>query len=129
MKTLLNRAEKICEPQHLQQEINHLKTVFEANGYSTPQINKALRPRKEKEKIETGKAFLPYIRKVTDKIGRQLKKHNVNNIYKPTKQIKDCLRSAKDKRDALTNAGVYRIPCSCGKVYIGTTKRSIKYGK
>ena len=35
------------------------------------------------------------------------------------------LQSAKDKRDPLTTAGVYQIPCSCGQVYIGTTKRSI----
>ena len=35
------------------------------------------------------------------------------------------LQSAKDKRDSLTTAGVYRITCSCGQVYIGTTKCSI----
>ena len=35
------------------------------------------------------------------------------------------LRSAKDKRDLFTTAGVYLIPCSCGQVYIETTKRSI----
>ncbi|GJQ84994.1 hypothetical protein Trydic_g3656 [Trypoxylus dichotomus] len=31
----------------------------------------------------------------------------------------------KDPRDPLTSTGVYGIPCSCGLVYIGTTKRSI----
>ncbi|KAJ4426382.1 hypothetical protein ANN_27196 [Periplaneta americana] len=36
------------------------------------------------------------------------------------------LRSSKDKRDKLLSAGVYRIPCSCGKVYIGTTQWSVR---
>ena len=39
--------------------------------------------------------------------------------------MQQTLRSAKDKRDPLTTAGVYQIPCSCGQVYIGTTKCSI----
>ena len=37
------------------------------------------------------------------------------------------LWSAEDRRDPLTTA-VYQIPCSCGQVYIGTTKRSIHTG-
>ena len=36
------------------------------------------------------------------------------------------LRSVKDSRDPLSTAGVYRIPCACGEVYIGTTQRSVK---
>ncbi|XP_030752696.1 uncharacterized protein LOC115879829 [Sitophilus oryzae] len=51
-------------------------------------------------------------------------KHNIKTTYKPTQKIKDCLRPAKDKRESLSSAGIYRIPCSCGSVYIGTTKRS-----
>ena len=35
------------------------------------------------------------------------------------------LRCMKDKRHPHSSAGVYEIPCSCGQVYIGTTKRSI----
>lgn len=36
------------------------------------------------------------------------------------------LRSAKDPQDKLSQSGVYLIPCSCGMVSDGTTKRSIK---
>lgn len=49
----------------------------------------------------------------------------MKTIFKPTRKIQEVLRSAKDKRDPLATPGVYRIPCSYGKVYIGTTKRSI----
>ena len=74
---------------------------------------------------ETNNAFLPYIHNVTDRIGRFLKKHGIRTIYKPTRKIHEHLNSAKDKRDPTTSCGIYRIPCSCDQVYIGTTKRSI----
>ncbi|KAJ7332164.1 hypothetical protein JRQ81_014344, partial [Phrynocephalus forsythii] len=32
----------------------------------------------------------------------------------------------KDKRNPLATAGVYWIPCSCGQIYIETTKCSIQ---
>ena len=54
-----------------------------------------------------------------------LRKHKIHTVFKPTKKIQDSLRSVKDKRDLLTSPGVYSIPCTCGKVYVGTTKRSI----
>ncbi|GJQ72908.1 hypothetical protein Trydic_g1554 [Trypoxylus dichotomus] len=72
-----------------------------------------------------GTAYLPYIKSVTDRIGRTLERHNVKTIYKPTQKLRHQLRSEKDSRDPLTSTGVYGIPCSCGLVYIGTTKRSI----
>ncbi|KAH1024076.1 hypothetical protein HUJ05_003635 [Dendroctonus ponderosae] len=70
-------------------------------------------------------ACLPYIHGVTDKIGKILEKHQVKTIFKPTRTIQQTLRSAKDKRDPLSAPRVYRVPCSCGRAYIGTTKRSI----
>ncbi|XP_048523240.1 uncharacterized protein LOC125504793 [Dendroctonus ponderosae] len=45
---------------------------------------------------------------VTDKIRRLLRKSQLKTEDPP-----------------LATAGIYRIPCSCGSVYIGTTKRSV----
>ena len=130
IKTLVDRAKRICEPQHLNEEINHLNLTLRANGYSQKDIQRALHPRrssiKEKEhESPVAKAFLPYIEKTTDRIGRLLESHGIKTIHRPTKKIKEMLRSAKDKRHPHSSAGVYEIPCSCGQVYIGTTKRSI----
>ena len=58
-------------------------------------------------------------------MGELLKKHNLQTVFRPTTKIQQMLWSAKDKRDPLTTAGVYEIPCSCGQVYIGTTKHSV----
>nr|XP_060615668.1 uncharacterized protein LOC132765391 [Anolis sagrei ordinatus] len=128
IKALADRAQRICEPHLLQDELNHLNWALQANGYSTSDIRRAARPRTSHESKDEdpprGKVFLPYIKGTTDRIGKLMRKHNIQTICKPTKKIQQMLRSAKDKRDPLTSAGVYRIPCSCGQVYIGTTKRS-----
>ncbi|KAJ7329860.1 hypothetical protein JRQ81_016034 [Phrynocephalus forsythii] len=59
-------------------------------------------------------------------MNKVLKKHNLQTVFRPTTKIQQMLWSAKDKRNPLATAGVYRIPCSCGQVHIGTTKCSIQ---
>ncbi|XP_072375859.1 uncharacterized protein, partial [Diabrotica undecimpunctata] len=58
--------------------------------------------RKDEETECIGKVFLPYISEVTERIGGILEKANVKTILKPTKKIKDCLRSVKEERDRST---------------------------
>ena len=129
IKTLTERARRICEPDAIDQELEHLKNALMANGYSEQEIRKSMQPTtnyKTNEKNQPrAKAFLPYIPSVTDRIGRLLQKENIKTIYKPTRKVQECLRSAKDKRDPLSTSGIYRIPCTCGSVYVGTTKRSV----
>ena len=129
IKTLTERARRICEPVYLSSEMNHLQLALQNNGYSRNYIKRAIRPprrsvRKDEE-TPKGTAVLPYINRVTDRIGKLMRKHNIRTCFMPTNKIGDLLRSAKDTRDPLTSAGVYRIPCNCGDVYIGTTKRSV----
>ncbi|XP_030751507.1 uncharacterized protein LOC115879020 [Sitophilus oryzae] len=126
-----NRARRICANEHIQEELSHSNKAFLANGYNDREINAALAPRQRRPAVNEqeniiNKAFLPYVSQVTDRIGKVLKKHNIKTIYKPTRKIRDCLRPAKDKREPLSSsAGIYRIPCSCGSVYIGTGKRPV----
>lgn len=131
MKTLINRATRICEPHLLQAELRHLDRALQANGFTSQEVKRALHPRNSEQPSRamqppaTGTVILPYINKVTDRIGKLFRRHNVKTVFKPTHQLRNLLRSAKDTREPLSSAGVYRIPCSCGAVYIGTTKRSI----
>jgi len=60
-----------------------------------------------------------------DRIGRILNKYNIQTVFKPTKKIGQILRNPKDQRLPLSSAGVYKIPCSCGKAYIGETRRMV----
>ena len=70
-------------------------------------------------------SILPYVKGTTDWIGRILNKHNIRTIFKPPKKIGQILRSPKDQRSPLSSAGVYKIPCFCGQVYIEETGRMI----
>jgi len=127
IKTLVERAKCICDPKHLTEELQHLNKVLQSNGYSKREIKRAINPNKsahkDKEQV-AGKVFLPYVQNVTDRIGKLMERHKFKVIYRPTTKIQEMLRSAKDKREPLLTAGVYRTLCSCGEVYIGTTKQS-----
>ncbi|ERL95717.1 hypothetical protein D910_00155 [Dendroctonus ponderosae] len=123
IKTLTERARRICEPDELQGELKHLERAFGWNGYSKKDFNRAIRPKNSEDCSETTEtqdehkswACLPYIHGVTDTIGKILEKHQVKTIFKPTRTIQQTLRSAKDKRDPLSAPGVYKVPCSCGR--------------
>jgi hypothetical protein len=45
----------------------------------------------------------------------------------PHMNLSSLLRPVKDHR-GLRTSGVYRIPCECGRVYIGQTGRSVDIG-
>jgi hypothetical protein len=61
-----------------------------------------------------------------DLISKLLTKKNIKTMFKPYKTLKQLFRSAKDKSDPMLGPGVYQIPCSCGKYYIGQTGRSFQ---
>nr|CAI5844720.1 unnamed protein product [Callosobruchus analis] len=85
------------------------------NGYSKSEIKKARNPKRtRKEEPCTEKAYLPYIKSVTDRVARILRKHQIKIVFKPTQKIKNLLRSAKDKRDLKTSAGQkFSFACPC----------------
>jgi len=77
---------------------------------------------------KTGKrtfSILPYIKGITDRIDRILNKYNIQIIFKLSKKIGQISKNPKDQRPPLSSAGVYIIPCSCGKVYIGETGKMV----
>lgn len=62
---------------------------------------------------------------MTDKIGHLLRRrYSIKTVFRPPTQIKRWLRSPKDK-EPLHTPGVYKIPCDCGKCYIGETRRNV----
>jgi hypothetical protein len=81
---------------------------------------------KEQTNNEVSKVYLPYIQGTTDKLAKILKKKNIGATFKPLNTIRNSLRSVKDSVDPIEHKGVYMIPCSCGKQYIGETGRSFR---
>jgi len=80
-----------------------------------------------KEHIEEfSKVFLPYIQGTTNKIDHVLKKKNIGTTFKPLSTIRNSLKSIKDPIDPMNHKGVYMIPCSYGKIYVGDIGHSMK---
>jgi hypothetical protein len=131
INTLVTRAFRISDKEHIEQELKHLENVFKTNGYNKKKFDRAVlrikrRPgtRNIDENREGKSIILPYIKGTTDKIAKILKKGNIKVSFSFPNTIKNLLDHAKDTIDPRKQKGVYSIPCSCGKQYIGETGRS-----
>jgi hypothetical protein len=59
-----------------------------------------------------------------NRISRVLARHSIKSVGLPHMKLSSLLRPVKD-HPGLRTPGVYRIPCECGRVYIGQTGRSV----
>ncbi|XP_015120759.1 uncharacterized protein LOC107043690 [Diachasma alloeum] len=134
ISSLMYRALTISHPQYLEAEVQHLDKALNNNGYQSKQVHGVLHRLKNKnsaesepaDKVEHQKtAVLPYLQGTTDRISKVLQKHDIRTIFKPPTKIGQMLPSTKDRRPPLSLPGVYKIPCSSGKVYIGEIGRWI----
>jgi hypothetical protein len=127
LHSLIHHAQKLCDAVSLDKEIQHLKETLKKNCYSNQDIRQALqnkdelRPKQEKPAAVTR---LPYQEAASHKVSRLLAKFNIQTVHIPAKNI-PLLRPAKDKL-GLKTAGIYHIPCECGKVYMGQTGQTIE---
>lgn len=132
VNSLVHRAISISQTDNLQSELDHVQKSLQNNGYRKTDIQSTIKRRlNPKSRIKNDEvtktvAFLPYISRVTDRIGKVLRKHKVKTVFKSTCKMSQLLPNPKDKLNPLSSKGVYSIPCSCGAVYIGETGRSIK---
>ena len=68
-------------------------------------------------------AVLPYVKGLSEQLHRCLQQQGVRAVFKS----ETTLVRSKDAVDPAKQDGVvYRIPCECGKVYIGETGRSMQ---
>jgi hypothetical protein len=133
LKTLITRALHISSPQFLAEEKSHLTKALLSNGYSLHQINQAFRfASKPKPKSTSSSSppraliSLPYIQGTTDLISKLLTKKNIKTCSNLIKPLNNSSNLLKIKSDPMLGPGVYQIPCSHGKSYIGQTGRSFK---
>lgn len=135
ISTLFHRALTITDSDHRTSEINHLFETLQANGFNKRTIS-AIHHKVKKKTIprdrqsedndgQTTRAFIPFCGNLSNKIGRILGKHGIKTVHLLPSKIRNRLRSAKDDL-GLQTVGVYKIPCDCGKVYIGQTGRTVQ---
>jgi hypothetical protein len=78
----------------------------------------------EPDKKPTSTAYIPYINNTYRRLSRMLAKYNIKSVAIPHRKIVNYLPQVKDAI-GLKTPGIYKIPCECGKVYIGQSGRSI----
>ena len=101
VKTLKDRASRICQSSKLRGEISRLQEVFEDNGYSTAVVKKVLqrrklaRPTDTEDKQEMKTLCLPYAQGLSERIERTCKKLDVRAVFKSSKTLRGHLWGSK----------------------------------
>jgi hypothetical protein len=127
LSTLIHRARALCDEDSLQAELVFLKDFFTENDYNDRQIHRALNRRPllpQPDNEPHSVAFLPFFGTVFNRISRVLGRHSIKSVGLPHMKLSSLLRPVKDNL-GLRTPRVYRIPCECGRVYIGQTSRSV----
>ena len=127
------RAENVCRGSDITREKEHLLDVFVANGYPEEITRKALvsKERKKggqtKENERMDKLCIPYINGLSENVEKALKDLEVRTVFKTNLTLRDHLTKVRTPSDPVTTKGVvYRIPCECGRVYVGETGENTK---
>ena len=72
-------------------------------------------------------AVLPYVKGLSELLRRCLQQQGVNAVFKSETTLRSQLVRQKDVvKPAKQDGVVYRIPCECGRVYIGETGRPMQ---
>jgi hypothetical protein len=127
LSSLIHRVKTLCNQESLTPELTLLSNVFKQNGYSHQQI-RAIKPvtgAKKTEDKPTSTAYLPYTQTTYSRLSRMLAKYNIKSVALPPRKISSYMPPTKDTT-GLRTQGIYKIPCECGKVYIGNSRRSIQ---
>ena len=139
IRTLVHRAEKLCDDEFKKQEMSHISKILQINGYPMNEINRISKKVTDKRptmnnansNVSTDKpsfTSVPYISGISERISRIFKKYDVNIAHLPTRKLKNELCHLKDKRKVGEKAGVvYKLDCKdCDARYVGETGRQVQ---
>ncbi|BHF57619.1 hypothetical protein SprV_0100056100 [Sparganum proliferum] len=131
VRTLYRRVETHCsEPEDKIAELQYLRRVFKANGYPRNFVNRCIRKRDERPNRTDTKVWraLPYVKNVSEAVGRLLAPLGVGVAHRPEATIRRQIMKPKDPLPRLETSGVvYRIRCSCGQSnYVRETGRRLQ---
>ena len=133
VKCLYDRAKHLTtKPSVISEEKKLFSSVLVSNGYPSSfarKIPKTKRVIANKDPAQEFKsiAVLPYIKGVSEFLRRCLQHQCIRIVFKSDTTLRSYLVRPKDTLEPSKQDGfVEKIPCECGKVYIGETGRSIR---
>ena len=135
VRCLYDRARNITkEASNLETEKAHLPGALQRNGYLAVFVRAASQESKPRERDPEeaqgeGKPtlmMLPYVAGVSERIRKACRNYNIKVVFRSGPTFRSMLTKVKDPLPIEKQANVvYEIPCTCGKVYIGETKRRL----
>ncbi|BHF73512.1 hypothetical protein SprV_0401659300 [Sparganum proliferum] len=131
VRTLYRRVETHCsELEDKIAELQYLRRAFKANGYPRNFVNRCIRKRDERPNRRDTNSWraLPYIKNVSEAVGRLLALLGVGIAHRPEATVRRLVMKPKDPLPRQETSGVvYRIWCSCGESnYVGETGRQLR---
>ena len=127
--------ELVTTEEDKKKEINHVRKALRRCGHPKWSLNrkKNKNGNKVEEKVERrGRVILPYVKGVSERMGRIFKKYNLETIHKPSAKIRHILcNKMKDKVATLDQTGaVYYNNCKKHpdpkNDYVGETERVLR---
>ena len=104
VKTPLDRASLLpSRPELKTNEQNRVLTDLKANRYTEILLRKFIRSKEKARKAQErplGLAVLPYVRGVSDQVGRLLQKFRIQTAFKPVRTSGHIFRKPKDRPPA-----------------------------
>ena len=133
VKCLYERAKRlVTKPSVNSEEKKHLLSVLVSNGYPFSFLQKLTKTGKPNNSAEPANEFkatavLPYVKGLSEQLRRCLQQQGVRAVFKLETTLRSQLVRPKDAVDPDKRDGVVsRIPCECGKMYIGETGRPMQ---
>lgn len=124
----------ICsDTEHFENEKSFIKNVLSKNNYPENFIENTFQKieninnnQVDRENNYTNNLIIPYIPGFSEKIKRVAKHFNIRTIFKTENSLRSLLTRTKPENEIQkTKNCVQKIPCECGKFYIGETGRPL----
>ena len=134
-KGFLIRAERLCSPKYINEEIGFLLDNFAENGHDHKKLEKIVASRKNKDQssvvqnerqVNSKRVVLPWVPGVSPKLRKEFRKAGFQVTFRPLANL-EMLLTSKNKPSLPMNslAGVYEVQCNCGEKYIGETSTKV----
>ena len=128
VKCLYELAKRlVTKPSVISKEKKHLSSVLVSNYYPLSFLQTITKTRKPSSSAEPkieykSTVILPYVKGLSEQLLRCLQQEGIHAVFRSETTLRSHLVQAKDAVEPTKQDGVvYRIPCECGKVYIGET--------
>jgi predicted GIY-YIG superfamily endonuclease len=131
VKCLFDRADRlVTSHEDLMKEKEHITSVLVLNGYPHHFINTSINKKRKistEDRNDAIRVIIPYVRGLSEGIRRVCRHFNIITGFRTGLTLRNQLTKVKGILPTVKQSGVvYKIPCSCGKFYIGETKRRLE---